>query len=639
MTMSSKTVALIQLNSAAIKKAMLLAFSAWFSFLIAVLFGVDNPYWAAMPVWVIAQSTRGLTVERAIYRIIGTLIGAGAGLLILATAQPIWQLVLMAGVIFCSAGALHLLAGVRSYMALLSGITVSVVVLPALLAPDQAFDLAWARIQCTLIGVVVGTLITGLGTPTSARQTFYKQVRQLASDAVQTAVLMLTHQEQHKVDQMLRRVNMDISQLEAQAAAMAAGSVEGHKRNAYVEALLFAALETLAAARQLHCQIHRGLQISPTAIKQLEDFSYQFEQGIALAPLRRQDPELMPNKVSLARLRRALGQMKRAEAALFADRFPFWRTGVSLRRFGSGRDWITARRVAFVSATAGFSAGLIAYLTQSPALELAATGVCIFSMLLGSLPRPHLIVRYVITGVTIGALLAAGYRLGIQPYAQAPFWMVMSLLPFVLLGGLARANPPTTIPALDAMMCFLLASQMGMPAASLSQVVQGSAALIFGAAMVCGSFYLLPRKTEQWARTIIRLIIKDLHDVVQQRPPQGVSQWRARISRQLLSLLQWMGAETPKGLLGLMNFGYGVIAWQRLTGRETAHYQLGLQAQAILHDFDRKPEESHGRLLALAQSLSDPQLAYAIYDIADALDESTPVLFFLHSSTEKTRAN
>lgn len=82
-----------------------------------------------------------------------------------------------------------------------------------------------------------------------------------------------------------------------------------------------------------------------------------------------------------------------------------------------------------------------------------------------------------------------------------------------------------------------------------------------------------------------------------------------------------------------------MIAWQRLTGRETAHYQLGLQAQAILHDFDRKPEESHGRLLALAQSLSDPQLAYAIYDIADALDESTPVLFFLHSSTEKTRAN
>lgn len=35
----------------------------------------------------------------------------------------------------------------------------------------------------------------------------------------------------------------------------------------------------------------------------------------------------------------------------------------------------------------------------------------------------------------------------------------------------------------------------------------------------------------------------------------------------------------------------GVIAWQRLTGRETAHYQLGLQVQAILHDFDRKPEE------------------------------------------------
>lgn len=98
----------------------------------------------------------------------------------------------MAMVIFLSAGALHILQGVRSYIALLSGITVSVVVLPALLAPDQAFDLAWARIQCTLIGVLVGTIITGWGTPQSPRQRFYKQVRQLAADSAQATVILLT---------------------------------------------------------------------------------------------------------------------------------------------------------------------------------------------------------------------------------------------------------------------------------------------------------------------------------------------------------------------------------------------------------------------------------------------------------------
>ena len=212
-----------QLGKSSLFKALLLAISAWLSFLIAVLLKVDNPYWAAMPVWVIAQSTRGLLFERALYRVVGTLLGAGAGLLILMTNQPLWELFLMAVVIFICAGALHILQGVRGYIALLSGITVAVVVLPALLAPEQALELAWARIESTLIGVVIGTIITSIGTPPSPRQQFYQQVRQLAADAVQTTVLLLTEQQPQKINSMLRELSIRLSDLEAQAANTAAG--------------------------------------------------------------------------------------------------------------------------------------------------------------------------------------------------------------------------------------------------------------------------------------------------------------------------------------------------------------------------------------------------------------------------------
>lgn len=91
-----------------VQRALLLAFSAWTSFVLAVLIGVENPYWAAMPVWVIAQSTRGLLLERAIYRIMGTVIGAAVGLLILLTGHAVWQLLLMTLIIFISAGSLQL---------------------------------------------------------------------------------------------------------------------------------------------------------------------------------------------------------------------------------------------------------------------------------------------------------------------------------------------------------------------------------------------------------------------------------------------------------------------------------------------------------------------------------------------------
>lgn len=619
-----------QQHKASLQRALLLAFSAWISFVIAVLLGVDNPYWAAMPVWVIAQSTRGLLFERAIYRVMGTVIGAAVGLLILLTANAVWQLLLMTLMIFISAGSVQLMQGVRGYMMLLSGITVSVVVLPALLSPEQGLDLAWARIQSTFIGVVVGTFLTGIGTPKNPRQQFYKQVREVAADTVQTAVLFLTEQKQPKIEHMLRLLSIRISELEAQAESTAAGSVDGHKRNAYVEALLFAALETIAAAAQLQAQLQRGRQISPQTIAQLHAFSTQFRQGAAVPGLRRQDPEDLPDKVSLARLRRALGQMKRAEEALFADKYPFWRSGLPLRRFNPARDWITARRNAYLCASLGFAAGLATYLSQNTAVELAATGVCIFSLILSSMPRPHLHVRYLITGVFIGAVLAGLYRYGLQPYVQDPYWMVLSLLPFMLLGGLARTYPKTEIPALDTTMCFLLASQFGMPAVSLMEVIQASSALILGAAIISLSFALLPRHTEQWGRVLLQQLIYEVRLAIEQRPPKEVSLWRARMARHVLTLRQWMGAQTPKGLLALINFGYSVIAWQRLTATGSVYEQVGLQIQQELMRFDLYPDQCQRALVQMAEYTADSLIADALHDMAAALNEAKPILLFLH---------
>lgn len=621
-----------QQHKSSLQRALLLAFSAWISFILAVLFGVENPYWAAMPVWVIAQSTRGVLLERALYRVMGTVIGAAVGLLILLTDHAVWQLLLMTLIIFISAGSLQLIQGVRSYMVLLSGITVSVVVLPALLSPDQGLDLAWARIQSTFIGVVVGTLLTGIGTPKNPRQQFYQQVRQVAADTVQTAVLYLTEQKQPKIEHMLRLLSIRISELEAQAEETAAGSVDGHKRNAYVEALLFSALETIAAAAQLQAQLQYGKQISPQTITQLQTFSTQFKQGGEIEALRRQDPEGLPNKVSLARLRRALGQMKRAEEALFTDKYPFWRTGLPLRRFTPARDWITARRNAYLCASLGFGAGLVTYLSQNTAVELAATGVCIFSLILSSMPRPHLHVRYLITGVVVGAVLAGFYRYGLQPQVQDSGWMVFSLLPFMLLGGLARTHPKTEIPALDSTMCFLLASQFGMPAVPLQEVVQASGALILGATIIGISFALLPRHTEQWGRVLLQQLIYEVRLAIEQRPPKEVSLWRARMARHILTLRQWMGAQTPKGLLALLNFGYSVIAWQRLTASGTEHEQIGLQIQQELMRFDLYPDQCQRALVQMAEYTADRLIASALYDMAAALHEAKPLLLFLHKS-------
>lgn len=44
---------------------------------VASLFDVGNAYWAAMPTWVASQPSRGLLLEHALFRIVGTVLGAG----------------------------------------------------------------------------------------------------------------------------------------------------------------------------------------------------------------------------------------------------------------------------------------------------------------------------------------------------------------------------------------------------------------------------------------------------------------------------------------------------------------------------------------------------------------------------------
>ena len=57
------------LDRAAVGYALTLFLAATLAFAIASLFHVQNAYWAAMPIWVVAQAQRGLMFERAVSRI------------------------------------------------------------------------------------------------------------------------------------------------------------------------------------------------------------------------------------------------------------------------------------------------------------------------------------------------------------------------------------------------------------------------------------------------------------------------------------------------------------------------------------------------------------------------------------------
>jgi uncharacterized membrane protein YccC len=108
---------LLGLDRAALAHGLRLAFAAWLAYAIASLLHVGNAYWAAMPVWVVAQSAKGLLIERGFFRFIGTLLGAAAGFGILERGpNPCLSLLLLGVWIACGTTLVHMLRGVHGYV-------------------------------------------------------------------------------------------------------------------------------------------------------------------------------------------------------------------------------------------------------------------------------------------------------------------------------------------------------------------------------------------------------------------------------------------------------------------------------------------------------------------------------------------
>ncbi|RAI42819.1 FUSC family protein, partial [Rhodoplanes roseus] len=237
------------LDRATLLYAAGLAGSAWLAFTIAASLHVQNAYWAAMPIFVVAQSSRGLLLERAFYRLVGTAIGAGLGFAIVRTGHPMVQLGCLAVVVAIGAGLTHLLRGVHSYGTFMVGMTSAVVVLPSVLSPQHATEIATARVECTFIGVAVVTLVMGLITPGSRRDAFYQRARRLAAEAIAFAAVAVEGKPGAPPDSAEHSVLGEIADVDALAVMVSAGSVEGYRRLRHVNSLVAAAIEIMAAGR------------------------------------------------------------------------------------------------------------------------------------------------------------------------------------------------------------------------------------------------------------------------------------------------------------------------------------------------------------------------------------------------------
>ncbi|SOC15858.1 uncharacterized membrane protein YccC [Rhodobacter sp. JA431] len=522
-------------------QALRLGLAAWTAFAVATALGIEHAFWASMPVWVVAQPWRGVVFERALWRLLGTLIGGGIGLVLLTLSPTPWVTAVVMAALLALGGALtHLWQGVRNYLPMMTALTIGVVVIPALLDPSGGFDLAMDRLACTFIGGVSVALIVGLFTPKADSAGFRAEGAALAQRFPEVARLLLdTRVPTTRKDEVVAEVIHLGAELETKARLVAAGSREGYRRMAALDAILAAGLALLEAATEAA----RNFPTREAAQRLLSD-----EPGTG--PL----PETGP----LPRLSRSLAALGAAIDELQSTA----PSGRDLPRLAPPANPTLALRGAVVAALASFAGSAMQILVGGFAMELTAFSMAIFALVMGSLPQPKLIAPKMAVGVVIGAVTGAAYRIGLQPHLTGWLDLVITILPFIAVGAIARAYPRTAIYALDYNMCFMLASQAGAAPALTPDVIQSAIAMTVGTLAIVVCYVALPRPGPALiGRTEARLAA-DLELIAKRSEPISAQRWTAIWGRRVVTLaieLEKAGEALPRRVLRLASAGHAAI--------------------------------------------------------------------------------
>ena len=144
--------------------ALLLAYGVSFAI------QLDSASSAGITVAIVAQSTPGMSLSKAAYRVAGTLLGGVAGLVLVAAYAQDRTMLLTGFTLWLGACTFvaSLLRDFRAYGAVLAGYTVGIVAVGNIDTPDAAFLSALNRVAAVLIGVSSMAAVNTLLSPPSA---------------------------------------------------------------------------------------------------------------------------------------------------------------------------------------------------------------------------------------------------------------------------------------------------------------------------------------------------------------------------------------------------------------------------------------------------------------------------------------
>lgn len=189
--------------------------AAMLAIFVAFSIGLDRPYWAFLTSFIVASPLSGAVLSKAVFRVIGTMVGAAASVFMvppLANSPELLTLAIASWLAFCVFVSL-LDRTPRGYMFVLAGYTAVLIVLPSVDRPDLIFDTAALRVQEITIGILSGSFVHALVLPNSVSGFLIGRVATILADAERWSRDSLKIEPDPRVEDERRRLALDITEL------------------------------------------------------------------------------------------------------------------------------------------------------------------------------------------------------------------------------------------------------------------------------------------------------------------------------------------------------------------------------------------------------------------------------------------
>lgn len=445
--------------------------AAMLAYYIALSIGLERPSWAIITVYIVSQTSVGASLSRCVYRLAGTVIGAGATVLIVPAFvnMPILCSVILAGwITFCL--YLSLLERTpRAYAFVLAGYTASLIGFPGVVDPGTIFDTAITRVQEIAIGILCAALIHRYILPKRIAGLFNSKI----SETLCSARLMIADTLTGKPAEVAGNLRLALALQFLQGIShhipydFAISVPVRHARKAIHD--------RLARLLIVSCELRDRMQmigVIPADVKRLledvlnwlacedegerkitaealEERSGKLTERLASHALTFEE-ELQVSFIShLKEIILLLQQCERLSAAMHhANPTQMQAANTGVKGYVFHRDHLTAARTALGAFVIIVSGCLVWIYSAWPdgGTAVSILGVC--CTLFGSFdtPAPH-IVKYII-GSAWGVMISLLYSFAVLPQVTDFTVLVAVLAPIYLLAGSLQARPPTTFLAM-----------------------------------------------------------------------------------------------------------------------------------------------------------------------------------------------